>query len=115
MTLYAVVRFVGDLVEPWHKKRGRCFGLLVYALMRGQRLGVAQLGATFIPTSLRFSRLLSVSAVARCRLPGPRHAKATLAAAATFSRATSAACSRLWCHQMSMGSSSPTAVLDEPA
>jgi hypothetical protein len=40
----AVVRFVGDLVKSWHKKRRNCLAGLVWALMDGGRLGVAAIG-----------------------------------------------------------------------
>lgn len=44
MTLHAVVQFVLTLVKSWDARRAACLGRLVYALMSGERLGVAQLG-----------------------------------------------------------------------
>jgi hypothetical protein len=49
MTNTAVVRFVTELVKCWHRKRARCLALLVFALMRGRRLGVAEIGR-YLPT-----------------------------------------------------------------
>lgn len=50
MTVVAVVRFVTDLVKSWDQRRAQCLGRLVYALMRGRRLGVAEIGR-FVPTA----------------------------------------------------------------
>jgi DDE family transposase len=44
-----ILRFVVGLVKAWDLRRANCFGLLVVALMRGRRLGVAAIGR-FIPT-----------------------------------------------------------------
>jgi hypothetical protein len=44
MTTGAVVRFVTDFTKPWDIRRARCLGRLVYGLMRGGRLGVAEIG-----------------------------------------------------------------------
>lgn len=50
MNSRAVVRFVTELVKCWHRKRATCLGLLVYALMRGRRLGLAEIGR-YVPTA----------------------------------------------------------------
>jgi Transposase DDE domain len=50
MTVTAVLQFVTDLVKSWDERRALCLGRLVYALMRGGRLGVAEIGR-HIPTS----------------------------------------------------------------
>lgn len=49
MTSAAIVRFVTDLVKSWHRKRASCLALLVPGLMRGRRLGVAEIGR-HVPT-----------------------------------------------------------------
>ena len=49
MSTSAVVAFVRDLVKAWDLRRADCLGLLVCALMRAGRLGVAEIGR-FVPT-----------------------------------------------------------------
>lgn len=43
MTRNAVFGFVTDLVKFWDARRALCLARLVYALMRGGRLGVAEI------------------------------------------------------------------------
>ncbi len=49
MGMAATVRFVSQLVKKWDARRASCLALLVVALMRGRRLGVAAIGRC-IPT-----------------------------------------------------------------
>lgn len=49
MSVNAVLCFVTDLVKAWDQRRALCLGTLVYALMRGGRLGVAEI-ARHVPT-----------------------------------------------------------------
>ena len=49
MSVTGVVAFVMDLVKVWDARRAICLAHLTYALMRGGRLGVAEIGR-FIPT-----------------------------------------------------------------
>lgn len=50
MSTNAVVQFVTDLVKSWDARRALCLARLTYALMRGGRLGVAEI-ARHIPTN----------------------------------------------------------------
>lgn len=49
MGMAATVRFVEALVKKWDARRASCLALLVVALMRGRRLGVAAIGR-HVPT-----------------------------------------------------------------
>lgn len=49
MSLTGVVAFVRTLVKDWDARRAICLANLTYALMRGGRLGVAEIGH-FVPT-----------------------------------------------------------------